>query len=385
MSKLFKNVRIITPYEVLPGCGVIIDKGKITNIAPEQDIETEAVSEVIDGKGQFLSPGFMDIHNHGNSGYDFMDATEEAIDNMGRYHLKNGVTSYLGTVLTQSYENILNAAKNIAEYKNKSNSSKLLGIHLEGPFFSVGKKGAQPEEYIKDPDMSFINKLMDISNGKLKMVSVAPEKEGALKLIDYLKANNITVAMAHSNATYEEARNGIAHGVTVATHLYNGMRNFSHREPGIVGAALTDDRVFCEMICDRIHLHDAAMKIALKMKGIDKVIAVSDAMRAAGLSNGIYELGGQKVTVKEGAARLDDGSLAGSTLNLRTAVYNMVKYLNVPIYEAVRTASLSPAEAIGVDKTKGSIEIGKDADLILFDDEFNISSVIAGGILVGIK
>ncbi len=384
MRKLFKNVRIITPYEVLHGYGVIIDEGKITNIASEQDIASESVSEVIDGKGQFLSPGFIDIHNHGNSGYDFMDATEEAIDNIGRYHLKNGVTSYLGTVLTQSYENILNAAKNISEYKNKSNSSQLLGIHLEGPFFSIGKKGAQPEEFIKDPDIPFINKLMDISGDKLKMVSVAPEKEGALELISYLKKNNITVAMAHSNATYEEAKNGITHGVTVATHLYNGMRNFSHREPGIVGAALTDDRVFCEMICDRIHLHDAAMQIALKMKGTVKVIAVSDAMRAAGLNDGIYELGGQKVTVEDEAARLDDGSLAGSTLNLRTAVYNMVKYLNVPIHEAVRTASLSPAEAIGADKNKGSIEIGKDADLILFDDELNISSVIVGGIFTEI-
>lgn len=375
MSTLFKNIRLITPYEVLHGYGVIISEGKITNIDLEQNIKTESVDQIIDGNGQFLSPGFIDIHNHGNSGYDFMDATEEAIDKIGEYHLQNGVTSYLGTVLTQSYESMINAVKNIAEYENKDNSSQLLGVHLEGPFFSASKKGAQPEEFIKDPDMLFIKKLIDISGDKLKMVSIAPEKEGALELITYLKKNNITTAMAHSNATYDEAINGIKHGATVATHLYNGMRDFTHREPGIVGASLTDDRVFCELIYDRIHLHDAAVEIALKMKGPDKIILVSDAMRAAGLDDGDYELGGQKVTVKEGAARLKDGSLAGSTLNLRTAVYNMIKYLNVPIHEAVRMASLSPAKAIGIDKYKGSIEIGKDADMIMFDDDINISLI----------
>lgn len=376
MSTLFKNIKLITPHEVLHGYGVITSEGKITSIDLEQNLKTQSVGQIIDGRGMFLSPGFIDIHNHGNSGYDFMDATEEAIDNIGRFHLQNGVTSYLGTVLTQSYENMINAVKNIAEYRNKDNSSQLLGVHLEGPFFSASKKGAQPEEFIKDPDMSFIKKLINISGNKLKMVSIAPEKEKALELISHLKENSITAAMAHSNATYEEAINGINHGATVATHLYNGMRSFTHREPGIVGTSLTDERVFCEIIYDRIHLHDAAVQIALKMKGPDKIILVSDAMRAAGLGDGDYELGGQKVTVKKGAARLEDGSLAGSTLNLRTAVCNMIKYLNVPIHEAVRMASLTPAEAIGIDKYKGSIEIGKDADLILFDDDMNIKAVI---------
>ncbi len=372
MSTLFKNIKLITPQEVLSGYGVITGEGKITSINPEQNIKTESVDQIIDGKGMFLSPGFIDIHNHGNSGCDFMDATEEAIDKIGKYHLKNGVTSYLGTVLTQSYENMTKAVKNIAEYKNKDNSSQLLGVHLEGPFFSANKKGAQPEEFIKEPDMSFIKNLKDISGNKIKMVSIAPEKEEAPELISYLKENNIIAAMAHSNATYAEAINGIKHGATVATHLYNGMRSFTHREPGIVGASLTDERVYCEIIYDRIHLHDAAVQIALKMKGADKIILVSDAMRAAGLEDGEYELGGQKVTVKDRAARLEDGSLAGSTLNLRSAVYNMVRYLNVPIHEAVRMASLTPAKAVGIDKYKGSIEIGKDADLILFDDDINI-------------
>lgn len=380
---LFKNIKLITPYEVLHDYGVVINEGKIKNIDLEQNINTELINKVIDGKGQYLSPGFIDIHNHGNSGYDFMDATEEAIENISKYHFKNGVTSFLGTVLTQSYENMVDTVRNITEYK-KNTYSQLLGIHLEGPFFSLSKKGAQPEKYIKEADINFIKRIVDISGNKLKMVSIAPEKEGALELISYMTDNNITVSMAHSNATYDEAIKGINNGATIATHLYNGMRNFTHREPGIIGASLTNDRVFCEIIYDRIHLHDAAVEIALKMKTKDKIILVSDAMRAAGLNDGIYDLGGQEVIVKKGAARLKDGNLAGSTLNLRTAVYNMIKYLNVPVCDAVRMASLTPATAINIENKKGSIDIGKDADLILFDDDINIKIVVNAGNIINL-
>lgn len=379
MSILLRNIKIITPSEVLIGYEVLVKQGKIMKIDLQENMQNIEFDEIIDGKGQYLSPGFIDIHNHGNSGYDFMDSTIEAIDSIGKYHLQNGVTSYLGTVLTQSYENIVEAVKNIANYENKENSSQILGIHLEGPFFSHSKKGAQPDKFIRDPDIIFIKELIKISDNKLKMVSIAPEKDGALELIRYLKEKNVAVSMAHSNATYEEAMNGINNGVTISTHLYNGMRSFNHREPGIVGASLTDDRVCCELICDRIHLHDAAIKLALKAKGTDKAVLVSDAMRAAGLKDGEFELGGQKVMVINGEARLSDGSLAGSTLNLNKAVYNMVKFLNVPIHEAVKMASLSPARAIGVHVNKGSIEVGKDADILLLDDNVNVSCVIKGG------
>nr|WP_312576057.1 N-acetylglucosamine-6-phosphate deacetylase [Sedimentibacter sp.] len=379
MSTLIKNVRLITPYEILDGYGVRVDKGKITDIDLEKSISADLISKVIDGNGKYLSPGFVDIHNHGNSGFDFMDATNEAIDKISQYHLKNGVTSYLGTILTSSYDNIFNAAKVISEYKNETDTSQLLGIHLEGPFFSKQNKGAQPEQYIIEPELNFIKKIKKQNNDKLKMVSIAPEKKGASEIISYLKNNNITASMAHSNATYDEAKNGINHGVTVSTHLYNGMRAFSHREPGIIGASLLDSRVYCEIIYDRIHLHDASVQIAVKMKGSDKIILVSDAMRAAGLDDGVYELGGQKVIVSQGAARLENGNLAGSTLNLRTAVYNMVHFLNIPIQDAVRMASLNPVEAIGLDYCKGSIEIGKDADLLIFDDNINISFRMVAG------
>lgn len=379
MSTLIKNIRLIMPNTVEKGYGVVFDEGKIIDVDLEENINLDLVSEIIDGDGRFLSPGFIDIHNHGNTGHDIMDSAEETIDKIGEFHIKNGVTSYLGTIITSSYDNIIASIKNIVNYKNKKTLSKVLGIHLEGPFFSTLRKGAQPEKYIKEPDFEIVKKFVELSKDKLKMVSIAPELHGAIDIISYLKENDITVSMAHSNATFNEAKRGINHGVTVATHLFNGMREFNHREPGIIGAALTDDRVYCELIYDRIHLHDETVKIALKTKGIDKIVLVSDAMRAAGLEDGEYELGGQKVIVNNGAARLENGGLAGSTLNLKDAVHNMVTMLNIPIQDAIRMATLSPAEAIGVSKHKGSIEIGKDADMLLFDDDVNISSVFIAG------
>lgn len=378
---LIKNVKIISPYEVLHGFGIRIKDGKIVDLNLEHLLE-DTGQEVIDGGGNYLSPGFIDIHNHGNSGYDVMDSTEEALDKMGEFHLSNGVTSYLGTIITSSYDDMMRAIENIVDYKNKANISNLLGIHLEGPFFDIGQKGAQPEEFIKLPDLNDIENMLEVSKGKLKMLSLAPELKGALEVIQMLKKNNVSVAMAHTNSTFENAKRGIDYGVTIATHLYNGMRSFNHREPGAIGASLTDDRVYCELIYDRIHLHDAAVNIALKMKGFDKIILVSDAMMAAGLEDGVYQLGNQKVYVKEGAARLASGNLAGSTLNLQEAVYNMVNFLDVPIHEVVKMATLNPAKAINMGREIGSIRVGKRADLIIFDDNIEIKHAIVGGNLI---
>ncbi|SDK10078.1 N-acetylglucosamine-6-phosphate deacetylase [Natronincola ferrireducens] len=379
MKTLIKNVNLINPYEILFGYGVVVNEDKIVEINIEDNIKIQDIDLVIDGKGNFLVPGFVDIHNHGNTGFDIMDRTEDALDSIGRFHLQNGVTSYLGTVITSSHENMCNAIKNLADYKNKRGLSQLIGIHLEGPFFSLDKKGAQPGKYIKNPNMEEIKQILNISKDRLKMVSIAPETPRALDIIAYLKSKDITVALAHSSASFEESEVGINYGATVATHLYNGMREFNHREPGIIGAVLLDERVYCEIIYDRIHLHDAAVKIALKLKGTDKIVLVSDAMMAAGLCDGTYELGGQKVIVKEGRATLETGNLAGSTLNLRDAVYNMVYYLNIPMKDAIRMASLSPAKAIGIDKYKGSIEIGKHGDMILIDKDINILGTMVMG------
>lgn len=382
METLITNVKIITPYNILKENSISIKKGKISKIIKDRDIDFIDYKKIINGQGLFLSPGFIDIHNHGNSAFDCMDASEEAIDKIAEYHMANGVTSFLGSIITSSYENMRQAIKNIVDYKNKYNKAQILGIHLEWPFLNSYNKGAQNEKYIIEPNIEIARDILDISEGKLKMISLAPELEASIELIRFFKKNNVGLAMAHSNASYNQAKLGIEEGVTIATHLYNGMKSFTHREPGIVGASLTDERVYCEIIYDRMHLHDAAVEIALKMKTYEKIILVSDSMRAGGLKDGEYELAGQRVYVKDGLPRLKSGNIAGSTLNLQKAIYNMINYLKTPIDQAVRMASLNPAKALKIDKDIGSIEVGKDADLLLFDENIHIKKVFIKGNLI---
>lgn len=390
MKTLIKNANIITPYEIKRCSNLAIEDGKIADIFSGEIKDVDSYDEIIDAEGKYLSPGFIDLHNHGNFGHDAMEASYEALESMADFHIKNGITAYLATTMTEHPEKIRAAVKNIGEYiESGSNDSKVksqvLGIYLEGPYFSMEKKGAQPPEYIKDPDLDEIKELIELSKNNIKVVAIAPELKGAKESIKYLKNEGITISAGHTNATFEEAKTGIDLGITQGTHLYNGMRLYSHREPGVVGAVLTDERVACEMICDGIHLHTGAMDLAVKMKGKEGIILISDAMMATGLQDGKYVLGGQDVYVKEGAARLEDGTLAGSTLTLNKAVYNMVHMVNVPLNDAVRMASLNPAKAIGMDDRKGSIEIGKDADLIIFDEDIKVSKALIKGKIKEIK
>lgn len=362
MKTLIKNANIITPYEIKRCSNLAIEDGKIADIFSGEIKDVDSYDEIIDAEGKYLSPGFIDLHNHGNFGHDAMEASYEALESMADFHIKNGITAYLATTMTEHPEKIRAAVKNIGEYiESGSNDSKVksqvLGIYLEGPYFSMEKKGAQPPEYIKDPDLDEIKELIELSKNNIKVVAIAPELKGAKESIKYLKNEGITISAGHTNATFEEAKTGIDLGITQGTHLYNGMRSYSHREPGVVGAVLTDERVACEMICDGIHLHTGAMDLAVKMKGKEGIILISDAMMATGLQDGKYVLGGQDVYVKEGAARLEDGTLAGSTLTLNKAVYNMVHMVNVPLNDAVRMASLNPAKAIGMDDRLSLIHI----------------------------
>lgn len=290
--------------------------------------------------------------------------------------------------MTSSTEDIEKAIKNVASYKSRQKNkyqnldtsgdipAEVLGLYLEGPYFSAAKKGAQSPEYLKNPDIDELTKFIQLSKGTIKVVALAPELPGAMEAIKYLRNQGITVSAGHTDATFDTARKAFDYGITQVTHVFNGMRGFSHREPGISGAVLIDERVYCEMICDGIHLHPGAMKLVIKTKGKDKILLISDSMMAAGLSDGEYTLGGQKVIVKGQEARLSDGTLAGSTLTLNRAIYNMVHMAGVSLPDAVRMATLNPARVIGIDEQKGSIEIGKDADLVIFDGRLNILNVI---------
>lgn len=382
MRTLIKNVNIIMEDKIIYG-SLIVENGIIGEIN-EGNIFGESFDTIVDGENKYLSSGFIDIHNHGNFGRDTMEGTFESLDTMASFHIKNGITGFLATTMTDKKEKTIKAIKNCISFIdiNQENRSKLLGIHMEGPYFSTLKKGAQPGEFIKDPIISEIKEYLHVANGNIKILSIAPEIKGATEAIEYLKGEGVTVSLGHSNANYQETISAIEKGATSATHIFNGMREFNHREPGIVGGVLTEDRVSCELICDGIHLHKGAMKMVYMLKGVDKIILISDAMMAAGLEDGEYSLGGQKVIVDKKIARLEDGTLAGSTLTLNKAVFNMVNILGVNLWEAVKMASLNPAKLIKLDSIKGSIEKGKEADLIIFDNNLEIQKTFIYGKIV---
>jgi N-acetylglucosamine-6-phosphate deacetylase len=386
MKTIIKNVKIITEKQIINHYCLFIENEMIKDLINSKEVIDEHYDVVIEGQGQYLAPGFIDIHHHGNSGYDVMDGTKEALLSIAAFQSKHGVTSFLGSTMTNPKENILRALENAKEYLKSSNQGELvsnfLGIHLEGPYLSVEKKGAQPKAHIHNGNLDEINEFITISNNHIKVITIAPELNGSIEIIKRIREKDIYVSLGHSNAKYEEAETAIKAGASIATHLYNGMRGFTHREPGIVGSVLTNDNIYAEIIVDLLHLHPAAIQLAIKAKGTDRVILVSDAMRATGLSDGEYDLGGQTVVVKNGEAHLKDDTIAGSTLTLDKAVLNMVKYIKVPLVDAIKMASLNPAKAIGMDHLLGSIQVGKVADLVLLDENLNVQKVWLKGQLL---
>lgn len=383
MKILIKNIRIIQENSLLSNHQVVIEDGKISSIIPMTETLV-SVDKVIDGGNMYLAPGFIDIHNHGNSSYDTMDATPKALEEMAKYHLSNGVTSFCATTMTNPTQSIKDALANVNECikTQDEKSSRLLGVYLEGPYFNQIKKGAQPGKDIKDPNLDELKDFIKTSGNHILVVSLAPELPGTEEMVKYCVKNGITVALGHTNSDYEDAQKAIDLGATLCTHLYNGMRSYTHREPGVIGACLTNPTLRTELICDGIHLHKTAVEVAKLCKTSKNIVLISDAMRAAGLPDGASELGGQTVIVENGAARLTDGSLAGSTLNLNLAVKNMLNLYNTSILDAVNMATINPARAIGKEDIIGSIEEGKIADLLLFDENVDIKHIIKGGILL---
>ena len=368
------NGKIITPDETIENKVLVFDH-KITEITDE----IPANSQVIDAKGCYVSPGLIDVHVHGSCGADTMDQSVEAVETISEGIVKNGVTSFLPTTMTMSAEDIYRALNVIRECMNKEfDGAKVMGAHMEGPFINAVYKGAQPEQYIVKPSYQFIENYTDV----IKLVSYAPEMDEGYSFTKEVKEKtDITLSMGHTNATYRQAMEAIEQGVSHVTHLFNAMTPLNHREPGVVGAALTSD-CYCEMIADKIHINKDLFQFVLDNKGNDKVVLITDSMRAGCMKDGKYDLGGQDVYVKDGAARLESGNLAGSVLTLNKAVYNFMQNTNATINEAIHMASLNPAKSIGIDSYKGSLEIGKDADISIFDEEMNCQLAISEGRII---
>lgn len=380
--KCIKNGKIILKDEVIEN-KILIFNEKIVDILDEEEFQKqrldEKIEEAIDAHGRYVSPGFIDIHIHGSGGSDTMDGKLSAIRTISRTIARNGVTAFLPTTMTMSKEDIYKAFDTIrAAMKEQGNGARVLGANMEGPFISEKYKGAQQRDYILKPNFQFIKDYLDV----IKIITMAPEEDEGFNFIKEVRNNSdAVISMGHTNADYKTAIEAVRYGISHATHTFNAMTPFKHREPGVVGAVLRSNVTF-EIIADTIHIQPDIYQIMLNAKGKDKMVLITDSMRAGCMKDGVSELGGQKVIVKDNSARLEDGTLAGSILKLNKAVLNVLKYANLKIYDAVALASLNPAGVIGMDKVKGSIEIGKDADLAVFDDKFDVSLTISEGKII---
>lgn len=373
MKKCITNGKIILHDEIVEK-NVFVENDKIIEISDRQPIN----EEIVDAKGLYVSPGFVDVHTHGRGGSDTMYATFEDLNTISKATLKTGVTSFLPTTMTMPVDAIAKAIENIAINKDKVEGAQVLGTHLEGPFFNKIYKGAQPEECMILPTvdnyLSFVKEHQDV----VRKISIAPELEHSLELIEYLKDKNTVVSLGHTNATYEEAQKAIDAGATSGTHTYNAMTPLTHRAPGVVGAVMTNNSVYAELILDGVHVHYTAAKALLGTKGKDKVILITDSLEAAGLEDGKYLLGNQDVYVKNGEARLLNGALAGSIVSMNVAVKNAYHHLGISLNEAVNLASYNPAKSINEDLL-GEIKVGNFADIIFFDEDIDVKDVMIKG------
>ena len=330
--------------------------------------------EVIDAGGNYVSAGFIDMHIHGAGGADVMDATPEALKTISSTLLQTGTTSFLATTMTMSTKAIDNALQNIQDHKENVSGAQILGIHLEGPFINASKHGAQDKKYVQKPNMELIQNYMN----EIKMITIAPEVDGGEDFVKHLTKNypNIILSIGHSDASYEKSKKSFAWGISHATHLFNAMNPYHHRKPGIVGSVFDSDEVSCDIIADLIHTHPSTLELTYKIKK-EKLILITDAMRAGCMVCGSYDLGGQTVTVSDGKATLENGTLAGSVLKLNEALLNMVKHTSMTRVEAVNAATKIPAKKLGLKK--GELKVGYDADIVIFDEYFSIISTIVAG------
>ena len=368
----YKNAFIFTEDFRFVSGGFSVEDGKFCDVLLEKE-------DAVDLEGAYVIPGLIDVHNHGNSNADFSDGSFEGDVKMARYLASVGVTSFAPATMTLPYEVIAKALEAGLKVREAApeGCARLLGVQMEGPFFSEKKKGAQNGEYLRLPDFEAFRKLFEESEGLISIVDLAPELEGSVEFVK--KAKELcTVSIAHTDSDYEHARAAIDAGVTHLTHLYNAMPPIHHRKPGVIGAASECSSVSAEIICDGIHVHPASVRMAFKLFGADRMVLVSDALRCCGMPDGEYELGGQQVFLAENVARLADGTIAGSATNLFDCMRNAVRF-GIPKEDAVRAASWNPARQIGALDRVGSIANGKLADFVVCDAELNRKSVWMSG------
>lgn len=352
----------------------------------EQDILVEgscfadsaSEKEIVYADDLYAIPGLIDIHLHGAVGCDFSDGDVTGIEQIAEYEAFHGITTIIPTTMSQQEKELEKTIKSIAGYRNQAKRADVAGIYMEGPFMSKERKGVHKEENLRKPDLALVDKMQKLARGKIKIVTVAPELEGA---IDFIKAGskNYRISIAHTAANYESSKEAFAAGAVQLTHFFNGMAPFNHREPGIIGAALENGSCMAELICDEFHIHPTVINMTFRIFGAERVILVSDSMRATGMRDGEYMLGEHKVVVTDGVARMKDGTLAGSTRNLMDCLKLAVTEMKIPLETAIRAATYNPAAAVGILDKYGSITSGKKANVVFVDKELNVVMVMKDG------
>ncbi|NDQ58215.1 MAG: N-acetylglucosamine-6-phosphate deacetylase [Acidipila sp.] len=379
--------RLLTPLEEIPGGAVIVEDGRITAVGRREAMTAPPGAREIHARGMTAVPGFVDAHIHGAGGRDVMEATAAALSQVTQKVAQHGTTSLVATTITASAEVTSRSLEGIARFVRENSvsgehggtSAEILGIHLEGPFLSPQQRGVHPPEWLAEPTREGLKKLLAAADGCAKILTIAPELPGALECVAAARAAGLVVALGHTNATYAEAEAAVDRGARHAVHIFNAMRPFSHRETGVLGAALTDPRMTAEVIADGVHVDGPAIRLLLAAKGFNSVLLVSDATAATGMPDGNYLLGNLEVSVARGVSRNSEGRLAGSTLTLDRAVRNIVA-LGAPLNAAVQMATLNPARLLGMEGRKGALIPGADADIVLLDSELRVTGVMTRGV-----
>jgi N-acetylglucosamine-6-phosphate deacetylase len=381
--------RILTPEEELSDAIIVVEGSKIAAIGHRDEIRVPSGAVDYVAGGMTVVPGFVDVHIHGAGGHDVMEGNARALDRIAATVARHGTTSLVATTVTAPADDTCHSLEGIARYirahaepkeepENTKLAAEFLGIHLEGPFISKARRGVHPPDAIARPSVELLRKFFDAADGLVKIVTVAPEISGATELIEHAAAAKVVPAIGHTDADYAQTRAAIRAGARHAVHMYNAMRPFSHRDPGVIGAILTDPEVTAEVIADGVHVDGPAIQVLLGCKGFDTVLLVSDGIAATGMPDGNYRLGNFEVTVRDGVARNSEGKLAGSTLTLDHALRELVA-IGVPLRDVVRMATILPARRLGLAGKKGIIAVGADADLVALTPDLRVSGVMTRG------
>lgn len=397
---IISGMQIVDANQTVQDHAVVIERGIITAILPKNMIAHHLPAKQYQfPKNAYLMPGFVDLHVHGAGGCDVMDASAESLTLLSQTLAREGVTGFLATTMSASDQQLEAAITNVAQLMLEDNAwldnqtgnvshtnntsvargAKILGLHLEGPFLAAAKMGAQDSNKLQLPSVGRMSKWLALSNNTIRIVTLAPELPDADDVIQYLHKNNVVIGLGHTNASFEVTQRAIHAGCTHATHLFNAMSGLHQRAPGAVGALLLSRHVNAELIVDGIHLHPAIVELTYRLKGRDSLVLVTDAMRAKCLGDGDYELGGLQVSVKEGSATLADGTLAGSVLTMPQAIKNMLTYSHCLLNDAIAMATYNPLRILGMSAHKGSVNVGKDADLVVLDAGFNVLLTLRAG------